>query len=99
MRNWSIWDWIAYGCLAIAAFGAAIGAASKEVAPSMLDRLPEAFQSSLWTYFPVFLVILGTAILVVKELLHVRAPAASSPNPEPSVSQKPPSYIREANVY
>jgi hypothetical protein len=65
MSNWSAWDWIAYGCLAIAAFGLAAGQIQRET-PTMFERLPAFFKSGRWSYVPAILVIVGTAALAAE---------------------------------
>jgi len=54
MSNWTAWDWIAYGCLGIAAFGLAMGAIWKEN-PAMFENWPLFFSSPKWSFVPMAL--------------------------------------------
>jgi hypothetical protein len=63
MAQWSIWNWIAYGCLAISAFGTAIGTILQKY-PQMLSRMPSFFSSPLWSFVPAVFLIIATMIFV-----------------------------------
>ncbi len=63
MAQWSIWDWIAYGCLAISAFGTAIGTILQKY-PQILNRMPFIFSSSLWSFVPAVFLTIATVIFV-----------------------------------
>jgi hypothetical protein len=72
MSHWSFWDWIAYGCLGISAFGWALGAIPREH-PHMFDSWPAFFASPKWSFVPAAFFVLGSAILMMR-LLIVPAP-------------------------
>jgi hypothetical protein len=63
MAQWSIWNWIAYGCLAISAFGTAIGTILQKY-PQILNRMPFIFSSSLWSFVPAVFLTIATVIFV-----------------------------------
>src|SRR5262245_50295935 len=65
MSHWTAWDWIAYGCLGIAAFGLAVGAVWKEN-PALFEAWPAFFANSKWSFVPAGLFIIGTAILLFR---------------------------------
>ena len=65
MAKWGFWDWVAYLCLGIAAFGLAAGAALKEE-PAMFGQLPAFFTSPRWAYVPIILFAIGSVILAVR---------------------------------
>jgi len=67
MSNWAGWDWIAYGCLGIAAFGVAIGAIWKEN-PAMFENWPLVLSSPKWSFVPMALFILGTGIFISRAI-------------------------------
>jgi hypothetical protein len=67
MSTWSAWDWIGYGCLAIAAFGVAISAVLKEH-PDIVERLPNLFSGGIWSFVPAFMLVVGTIIFIVKHV-------------------------------
>src|SRR5260370_9329492 len=73
MSNWSGWDWIAFGCLGIAALGLAIGTWGKDN-PEMLSNLPSLFSSPKWSAVPGILFVLATVIFIAR--LFVAAPDA-----------------------
>jgi hypothetical protein len=52
---------MAYGCLAISAFGAAFGTIFQRY-PQMLNRLPSLFLSPLWPFVPATFLIIATVI-------------------------------------
>jgi hypothetical protein len=53
MAQWSAWNWIAYGCLGISAFGIALGTISQRYV-DMFSRLPSFFSSAMWSFVPAF---------------------------------------------
>jgi hypothetical protein len=63
MSDWTVWNWIAYGCLAISAFGGAIGTIFKKY-PEIASRLPSAFSNPLWSFVPAAFLVLATAIFI-----------------------------------
>jgi hypothetical protein len=65
MSNWSAWDWIAYGCLGVAALGLALGSWGKEN-PEMLERLPSLFSSPRLAPVPAILFIIATVIFIIR---------------------------------
>jgi len=67
MRDWGIWEWAAYGTLALSIIGDAIEQARRRW-PSMSVKLPEFFNGPLWAFFPLVFLILGTAIFLGREL-------------------------------
>ena len=67
MAQWSAWNWIAYGCLAISAFGTAFGTIFQKY-PQVLSRLPPLFLSPLWSFVPATFLILATVIFA-KQLI------------------------------
>lgn len=73
MSSWSGWDWIAYGCLGIAALGLGIGTWGKDN-PEMLSNLPSLFSSPKWSAVPAILFVLATLIFIAR--LFVAAPNA-----------------------
>jgi len=64
MKDWPFWGWIAYGCLAIAAYGMAFWT-FVEKHPHMIDLFPTYLRSYLWGYAPATLVSIGTIILII----------------------------------
>ena len=73
MSHWTAWDWIAYGCLGIAAFGLAFGAIWREN-PAMFSGWPDFWKNSMWSFVPMALFALGTVVLIVR-LFFVSAPS------------------------
>jgi hypothetical protein len=71
MSQWTAWNWIAYGCLAISAFGTAFGTIFQKY-PQMLSRMPAFFSSSLWSFVPAIFLVIATVIFVVN--LFIPAP-------------------------
>jgi uncharacterized protein (TIGR02594 family) len=67
MLHWTSWDWIAYGCLGIAAFGLAFGIVWKEN-PAMFKNWPAIFASPKWSLVPAILFTLGTIIFIFRSL-------------------------------
>src|SRR5690349_9169446 len=63
MADWSPWNWIGYGSLAISAFGLAIGNIIQRY-PQLLSRLPSAFSSPLWSFAPAVFLIVATVIFL-----------------------------------
>lgn len=61
MSQWSAWDWIAYGCLAIAAFGVALW---KEF-PKVFEQWT-GLAGAIWSFFPAGLVVIATGIFIVR---------------------------------
>jgi hypothetical protein len=90
MWQWSFWDWIAYGCLGIAALGLAVGQILKDNR-SMLEQLPAIFMSKKWAYAPIILFSLGSAILAVR----VGTPMLTAA--PPSVADSPKQSIANSN--
>jgi hypothetical protein len=86
MARWGFWDWVAYVCLGIAAFGLAAGAALKED-PMMLSHLPSLFASPRWAYVPIVLFALGSAILAIRFTAPLLGPSQGPANtPAPALS-------------
>jgi hypothetical protein len=70
MRHWVFWEWVAYGCLFVAAL---IMAAETgfETEPEVMAHLPTFFQSPLWGFSPAALVVLATIILFLREFILI----------------------------
>jgi hypothetical protein len=78
MSRWTAWDWIAYGCIGIAAFGLATGAVWKE-SPAMFEQWPPLFSSPKWSFAPAVLFILGTIILLLRVFVHADHVSRAAP--------------------
>jgi hypothetical protein len=65
MARWGFWDWVAYVCLGVAAFGLAGDAALKDH-PQLFQHVPAFFLRPFWGYVPIILFALGSAILAVR---------------------------------
>ena len=65
MRHWKLWDWIGYATLFVAALIVAADAALKG-APTVFSKMPDFMHSELWSFVPLALVLLGTAILLAR---------------------------------
>lgn len=76
MSAWSLWDWVSFGCLGIAAFGLALGTLGKDN-PALFSWLPSTFTSVRWGYLPIVLFTLGSIILIIRAV-------------SPTVAGKPP---------
>src|SRR5260370_42315353 len=68
MRQWSFWDWIAYGLLAIAAFGVALW---KEF-PKMFEQWT-GYTGAIWSFIPAALVVIATVILIIRAIIGPRS--------------------------
>lgn len=67
MREWSYWDWLGYGCLAIAVLVEA-GNTSLKSAPDLSNMLPSIFTGSAVGYLPLVFFMAATIILVLRAL-------------------------------
>jgi hypothetical protein len=97
MRHWNFWEWVAYGCLFVAALIMAAETGFK-TEPEVMEHLPAFFQSSLWGFSPAALVVLATIILFLREFIFKRTgnseiglAAASVPGAHPDAA--PPTVI------
>jgi hypothetical protein len=83
MARWGFWDWVAYGCLFIAA---AVLAADQGLkgAPNVAAHLPSILSADILAFAPLGLVLIGSAILVIKDFgwLRTRTP----PKPDQPIS-------------
>jgi hypothetical protein len=76
MHDWKPWDWIAYGCLGVAAVTEAYSAAQHS-APSNLNLPP---LEGAFGFAPLMLVTLASAILLIKAIRHRPARNTSAQN-------------------
>src|SRR5437773_527901 len=71
MRQWHFWDWIAYGLLAVAAFGVALW---REF-PKMFEQWTGHI-GAIWSFIPAALVVIATVIFIFR--LWAAPPAVQS---------------------
>jgi hypothetical protein len=79
MSHWSFWDWIAYGCLGIAAFGLAIGTIWKEYPHMFQSWWPTFLSSPKWSFLPAIFFVIATLIFIFRAV----APSATSKSAGP----------------
>jgi hypothetical protein len=65
MKTWTVWNWIAYGNIALASFGLALGTFVRTY-PELLTKVPVLFSNPKWSFVPAVLVIVGTVIFIVR---------------------------------
>jgi hypothetical protein len=70
MRHWAFWEWVAYGCLFVAALIVAAETGFK-TEPEVMAHLPTFFQSPLWGFSPAALVVFATVILILREFVFI----------------------------
>jgi hypothetical protein len=68
MRHWAFWEWVAYGCLLVAALIMAAETGFK-TEPDVMAHLPSFFESQLWGFSPAALVVFATLILILREFV------------------------------
>lgn len=99
MKDWPFWGWIAYGCLAIAAYGMAFWT-FVERHPTLIDWFPASLRSYLLGYVPATLVSIGTIILIIQWIKGKR-PAGVETSTVVSMSSpivaKPKKFYSERN--
>lgn len=64
MKYWTFWGWVAYGCLAISAYGIAFAKSAVEY-PTMYNWIPLQIRSYMG-YIPATLVSFATIILIIQ---------------------------------
>src|SRR5438552_9223237 len=74
MAQWSTWNWIAYGCLSISAFGIALGTIFQKY-PQMVGRMPSFFSSPLWSFIPAIFLILASVIFIWRIFISPKRPS------------------------
>jgi hypothetical protein len=67
MASWRVWDWIAYTCLLLAAIIIAADAGLKN-APNVMLKMPEWVMGEYWSFAPLCLIFVGSAIFIAKAL-------------------------------
>lgn len=104
MKHWTFWGWIAYGCLAISAYGTAFAKFSVEY-PAMYDWLPLQIRSYMG-YMPATLVSIATIILIIQWIKDGKATEVeratmvlppNSVSPLPHVLSKPKKFYSDRN--
>jgi hypothetical protein len=68
MLEWHFWDWIAYGCLGISAFGIALSEIWRRNS-NIFAKWPQWSKSPKWSFVPAIMITVATIILVVKIIL------------------------------
>jgi hypothetical protein len=100
MKDWTFWGWIAYGCLAISAYGTAFAKFSVEY-PAMYDWLPLQIRGYMG-YVPATLVSIATIILIIQWMKDGRATEvgkATTVLPPSSVSSPLPVLAKPKKFY
>lgn len=104
MKDWPFWGWIAYGCLAISAYGIAFAKFAAEY-PAMYDWLPLQIRWYLG-YVPATLVSIATIILIIQWVKAGKAieinksttvPPPSSVSPSSPILAKPKKFYSQRN--
>jgi hypothetical protein len=66
MSHWNFWEWLAYGCIWIAALCSAADMGVK-MAPNLRERMARVISSPWWGFTPLVAISLGTIILLLRE--------------------------------
>jgi hypothetical protein len=102
MARWGFWDWVAYVCLGVAAFGLAGDAALKDH-PQLFQHVPAFFLRPFWGYVPIILFALGSAILAVRAVGSLLETSRSDvPPPSSAISEsvfKPSQKIPKEQIF
>jgi len=67
MRDWGLWEWAAYGSLALSIIGDAVEQLRKRW-PDVSVKFPPFFDTAAWAFLPLTLLIVGSIIFVCREL-------------------------------
>lgn len=67
MSTWSFWDWLTYGCIAVAAIVLALDQAIKG-SPRLLGDLSGLLATPSWNYAPLAFMGLSGVIMLLKQL-------------------------------
>ncbi len=67
MSRWSVWDWIAYICLGIAAVGVVLTQLPKDVR-AMIEGWSDVFASPKWSYVPAIFFVIATVVFIIRML-------------------------------
>ena len=86
MAHWTPWDWIAYGCLGIAALGLAVASLAKEY-PDMFHWLPGFFSNSRWSFIPAILFVVATLIFIIRLLVPSTQSGTNVVNTPPALQR------------
>jgi len=68
VQEWKFWDWVAYGCLAIAALTEAGEAGIKQAPTISATIMPELLKTEWLAFIPLILVVVATVILLISHL-------------------------------
>jgi hypothetical protein len=96
MRHWGFWEWVAYGCLLVAALIMAAETGFK-TEPEVMAHLPSFFESSLWGFSPAMLVVFATVVLFLREFVFVHTKNSYVSNPATRTAEShvvPRTYVK-----
>jgi hypothetical protein len=100
MATWGFWEWLTYGCIAIAALMMAVDQGAQRSGSARIFLAP-LIQSALWAFAP-FALILLSAVLILGHVLFSSVPdtkpvlVASAPVPDARPTPVSPAPVPDA---
>ncbi len=67
MENWGFWEWLTYGCIAVAALMLALDAAVKQ-SPDLNRRFGGLLAQRTWAFTPFLLILVSALIIAARHL-------------------------------
>jgi hypothetical protein len=67
MANWGFWEWLTYGCIAVAAIILALDAAVKQ-SPDLNTRFGANLANRTWAFTPFALILVSAVVIAIRHI-------------------------------